>query len=328
MEVFGGYISCVRVTPRALSISDFMTTSDRAVLPDTVFSLSFDDGVAGEPVLGGGSTTGETGIKTSPDGRPAKILYNLFSECTPRCVRTHFSDRMVLWGDNEMWANSLAMYFPSGSNVVGQQFAIYYGAQVGTSLAKAPADREHMNPSSWTMEAFVKLERYNLPNAAEKKALIFGKAGNTAPESSNPVWYPRFAWLLSYTSEGRLRLDWTERPEPDTVYSSDSTSYYKNTTTDVTKLTDLRWHHVALSYDASAKRFVLYVDGSVVLTQPLLNESESNELFDGNYPYCFGRFSTTGGFEGWMDEIRFSSRVLQPEEFERFEPKGMTILLR
>jgi len=333
-EVFGGYISCVRVTPRALSMSDFMTTSEKAVLPDTVFALSFDDGVANEPVYGapGGTTgPGTTGVKTYPDGRPVRILYNLFAECTPRCERTSYSDRLVMWEGCRMWTNNLALHYPAGATVAGQGNAVYYGAIVATSLASSKADREHMNPASWTMEAFVKLEKYNLPNSpdATKKALIFGKAGNTAPANNNPVWYPRSSWMVSYTSEGRLQLEWTERPTADfTEYGEGTTDYYKSATTAVTSLTDLRWHHVALSYDASARQFILYVDRSVVLTQPLLNADESNALFDGNYPYCFGRFPTTSGFEGWMDEIRFSSKVLQPEEFEQFETRGLVISFR
>ena len=230
-----------------------------------------------------------------------------------------------------MWSNNLALYYPAGATVAGQGNAVYYGAIVATSLASSKADREHMNPASWTMEAFVKLEKYNLPNSpsSTKKALIFGKAGNTAPANNSPVWYPRSSWMVSYTSEGRLQLEWTERPTADfTEYGEGTTDYYKSATTAVTKLTDLMWHHVALSYDASAKQFVLYVDRSVVLTQSLLNADESNALFDGNFPYCFGRFPTTAGFEGWMDEIRFSSKVLLPEEFEQFEPRGVLIFIQ
>ena len=326
-ETFGGCISCVRVTPRDLAKGSFMTAADD-LTPD-VFAVNFNEGTNGDRISA--SRTGQTGVLVYPHGMHASIAYNLHEVCTPQWAAGYRQGHMLLWGSVEMWENSKSLYFPAGSNASGQGNAQYYGAMF--SVANGVGDFRHncMNPSSWTMEAFVKLEKYNLPNSpnATKKALIFGKAGNTDPNGSNPVWYPRSSWLLSYTSEGRLQLEWTERPSSDfSGYTSGTTDYYKSSTTAVTKLTDLKWHHIALSYNASAKQFVLYLDRSVVLTQPLLNAEETNQLFDGDFAYCFGRFPTTSGFEGWMDEIRFSSKVLQPEEFEHFETRGLVISFR
>lgn len=326
-ETFGGLISCVRVTSRALSPEAFMTASDEQVPPGTVFTVSFNEGTAGTRVLDG--TTGTTGVPIYPDGGYANIAYNLHQVCTPQWGAAFKPGRMLQWDRWKMWENRLSLYFPAGSNASGQSNAGYYGAVFNVPIRASGFCQSSMNPASWTMEAFVKLEKYNLPHAISKTGLIFGKAGNTVPTGNNPVWYPRYSWLLSYTSEGRLRLEWTERPTPGfSSYEASSTDYYKRVDTGVSSLTDLKWHHVALSYDASAKRFVLYVDGGVVLTQPLLNAGDTNALFDGNFAYYFGRFPTTGGFEGWMDEIRFSSKVLQPEEFEQFSATGSSIIFR
>ena len=328
-ETFGGYISCVRVTPRALATDSFMTAAEESVPPNTVFALNFNEGTVGDRVIDGTSATGTTGVHIYPDEMYADIEYNQHLACTPQWAVGYRSGRMLKWGLQDMWETCNSLRFPAGSNARGQDWAQYYGAMLKVPYRTAGFIPARMNPASWTMEAFVKLEKYNLPDSEVKKALIFGKAGNTAPRDSSPVWYPRASWLLSYTSEGRLLLEWTERPTADfTGYSAGSTDYYKSVETAVTSLTDLRWHHVALSYDASAKQFVLYVDRSVVLTQPLLNAGESNALFDGNFAYYFGRFPTTGGFEGWMDEVRFSSKVLLPEEFEQFEPRGVLIFIQ
>ena len=107
-----------------------------------------------------------------------------------------------------------------------------------------------------------------------------------------------------------------------------SSSLYKKTRTTATWLQDLKWHHVALSYSAEAKTFILYVDGQIALEQPLLGTEDTNALYDGPYAYFFCRFPTTGGFEGWMDEIRFTSRVLEPAEFEQYSPTGMFLIFR
>ena len=332
-EAFGGYISCLRVTPRALSTEAFMTAADELVPPNTVFAINFNEGTTGDRVLPGTDAKGTTEVPIYPDGGYANIAYNLHLGCTPKWGAACRPGRMVLWNAREMWENSRSLYFPAGSNASGE-YEQYYGAMFNRPIRVDDGgfrwNRKNDNPTSWTMESFVKLEKYDLPNAPSttKRALIFGKAGNTEPTRNNPVWYPRSSWLLSYTSEGKLRLDWTERPTPDfTAYDETTTSYYKSVETGVTRLADLKWHHVALSYDASAKQFVIYVDRSMVLTQPLLDSGESNALFDGNYPYYFGRFPTTAGFEGWMDEVRFSSKVLQPEEFERFPSQGMLLFV-
>ena len=47
------------------------------------------------------------------------------------------------------------------------------------------------------------------------------------------------------------------------------------------------------------------------------------------YGYYFSRMESTYGFEGWMDEIRFTGHVLDSSKFVRFEPiSGMTIIFR
>lgn len=324
-EVFGGNIACVRVSTRALGTDDFMVALNDQVPENTVFALNFEEGRDGQVVPTASTATGNA-ASSYPDGVVTKIGYNLFTQCNPQYGTTSKAGRDVLWADQSMWANNLCLWFPAGSHVpAGTANRGYYGAMLyfpGHSAAK-------YNPASWTMEAFVKLEVTGLPVSNVKTGLIFGKAGNTAPTSNNPIWYPRSAWTLVYQADGTLKLDWTERPTPDfTAYGSGTTEYYKSATTEEAYLNDTRWHHVALSYDATAKQFKLYVDYKPVMTQGLKNTGEENALFDGPYGYYFCRFPTTGGFEGYMDEIRFSSKTLDPSEFERFEARGMLLIYR
>ena len=194
-------------------------------------------------------------------------------------------------------------------------------------MLNVPAsDAAQWNPASWTMEAMVKLERTGLPSANVKQGLIFGKAGNGSP--TDTTRHPRSSWLLSYNDTGHLVLEWTERPTAGYSDYAAGSAYAKKATTATPHLQDLAWHHVALSYCAAEKTFVLYVDGAAVLTQPLLGTEETNALYDGPYAYFFCRFPTTGGFEGWMDEVRFTSRALAPTDFERYAPTGLALIFR
>ncbi|MGN0853195.1 MAG: LamG-like jellyroll fold domain-containing protein [Kiritimatiellia bacterium] len=302
-EAFGGWISCVRVTPRALPIGDFMTATERPVPAETVFALNFDEGTAGTVVSE--ARTGATSVSVFPDLTTCEVGYNLHDACRPQYADTEKAGRLLKWGRLSMWTNRLCLWFPAASHLPeGAANAVYYGAML--NVPARTDDRS--NPSSWTMEAFVKLERAGLPQAQVKQGLIFGKAGNATP-LDNTKW-PRSAWLLSYNGTGNLVLEWTERPHDDYADYAAGSSYFKKVTTPTAFLQDLKWHHVALSYDAAEKRFALHVDGACVLVQPLQGTEDSNALYDGPFAYYFCRFPTTGGFEGWMDEIRFSSKVL------------------
>ena len=117
--------------------------------------------------------------------------------------------------------------------------------------------------------------------------------------------------MLTRVMNGKLKLFWAEQAsDPDYQYTSSSTDYYKNAVTDTEVLKDHSWHHVALSYDKPTKTFKLYVNYQLVLTQA----TSGLELFDSVHGYYFSRIAASNGFEGWMDEIRFSNKALLPNE--------------
>ncbi len=86
-ECFGGYISCLRVTPTALTTDAFMATSENAVPSNTVFALDFNSGTAGTRILSG--STGYTTAYTYPDsgwriGATAMRIISLAESCGSR----------------------------------------------------------------------------------------------------------------------------------------------------------------------------------------------------------------------------------------------------
>ncbi|MGN0847324.1 MAG: LamG-like jellyroll fold domain-containing protein [Kiritimatiellia bacterium] len=310
-------LSCLRVTARALEVGDFMILSDYVLPAGTVFALNFDEGVAGEPVLEG--NTGVTSVRIHPGSSSCSVAYNLHAACRPHYAETEKKGRTLKWGETPMWKENLCLWFPASSHIPdGAANRQWYGSILTVPASTAAAH----NPASWTMEAQVKLERVGAPEAAYKSGHIFGKSDNAGARSG------KWSWALACTSAGTLLLRWTERPTDDFTDYEDKSPYYKEVRTEGTYLQDLAWHHVALSYSATAKMFTLYVDGEVVLEQPLLGEEPTTTLFDGPYAYCFGRSTAAGGFEGWMDNIRFTSRVLTPEEFERYTPTSFLLIIK
>lgn len=140
----------------------------------------------------------------------------------------------------------------------------------------------------------------------------------------SPTRYPQYCWMLTMLPNGKLKLFWTQADSE--TYTKESASY-KNATTASACFTDDGWHHVALSYDKPTRTFAVYMDYELVLTQVVGGE-ERYELYDGPFGYYFSRMELTDGFEGWMDEIRFSSVVRAPESFVRFASIGSRMILR
>ena len=131
--------------------------------------------------------------------------------------------------------------------------------------------------------------------------------------------------MLSRKPNGHLEVSWTETlAEGDYPTQEGASSCYKRVETTVDYLADKKWHHVALSYDKSTSTFRLYVDYKSVLTQTV----GATGLFDGPFGYYFSRIEATSGFEGWMDEIRYSSVALQPEQFEHFDVTSLLLMFR
>ena len=83
----------------------------------------------------------------------------------------------------------------------------------------------------------------------------------------------------------------------------------------VPKITDGKWHHVAMTYDGTTVR--LYVDyaqrGYLAWSGPLVYDaSNAGKLcIGGNYG------SNYGGWDGFIDEVRISDEALTPEKFLR-----------
>lgn len=312
LEAFGGFISCPRVTARTLDIPDFMVARMVETEPGIVFAWNFEEGAGN---LAEKIDKACDYADSQADSAALKDAYCIDKNTLPEYAGTSKGARRVLWGAKPMWTNSVSCYFQ------GRQKATVLPYYAGTEMNRPASGLPGCNPESWTMEAFVRREHASY--SATYGALIFGKMGNTTPHVSTTV-YPQYCWMLTQLPDGKLKLFWTQADRE--AYDAQSSSY-KSAKTATALAADGRWHHVALVYDKPTRKFSVYVDYALAMTQTVGGE-EGYELYDGSFGYYYSRMELTDGFEGWMDEIRFSSVARTPETFIRFEPVGFMMILR
>jgi hypothetical protein len=149
--------------------------------------------------------------------------------------------------------------------------------------------------TNFTAEAFVRVNRHvGFPQ-------IIGK--------SRPGG---LAWSLALNSSGNLRARFDTQIPPDTAGNNQS---FESSA----KIEDGQWHHVALTYDYPTQTVRLYKDYVKVHEGTTINPLW---LDTGNYQIGAGDMA----FDGWIDEVRLSNRVLEPEEFFYAVPVEGTLI--
>ncbi len=307
-EAFMGRIACPRVMTRALDPDEFLMATDSAVDPTVVFAWNFEEGSSGSEISAAQGYPSFSQNSEVPyvigDTQPT------YSSAAPR------PGSRVFWGSECRNTNNVCAEFWGYQKATElTTIRIYAGA----TLRQPRATFAGQNPTNWTMEAYVKVrDQQSLWNTSGTGILIFGKAGNISPQQTSPErLYPRYCWWLEQKSTGELKLVWRE-------VNGDEQGLEANAVTAASYLGDDTWHHIALTYDAALKTFKLYVDATLVLTQTL-----DDPLWDGPYEYDFARGLDIYGFEGYMDEIRFSNVVREPSDFVSLLPSsGLLIMLR
>lgn len=157
-------------------------------------------------------------------------------------------------------------------------------------------------PSNLTVEAFVK------PDWPANFGGIFRKA--RASVSS-----PTFALSVTTNTSGVSLTARFDTNPPGSAGSNETLSPSKTI-----NLRDGNWHHVAITYLHAEKRARLYFDyvevGTRTTTNPLTYESGD---------FIIGT-SGTAYYDGWIDEVRMTGRVLTTNEFLRAAPLTGTMI--
>ena len=153
-------------------------------------------------------------------------------------------------------------------------------------------------PATFTVEAFIKV------NAHHDYPLIIGKVRDRAKNSAT--------WSLSVSGKKiRTRFD----TYPEGVQWPPEKGFNQSFGSGV-EVEDGKWHHVAFSYaDQTVRMYVDYTPcGGIGKTAfPLV-------YTDGEI--CIGDGAGEGPFNGWIDEVRITPRVLEPDEFLYAMPFG------
>ena len=158
----------------------------------------------------------------------------------------------------------------------------------GRSKITAPGT---FRPAAFTVEAFIKV------NAHHDYPLIIGKVRDRSKSSAT--------WSLSVSGRKiRTRFD----TYPEGADWPPGKGFNQSFSTGVA-VEDGKWHHVAFSYaDQTVKMYVDYAPcgGAGKTAFPIVYS-------DGDI--CIGDGAGEGPFNGWIDEVRITPKVLEPDEF-------------
>ncbi len=153
-------------------------------------------------------------------------------------------------------------------------------------------------PAAFTVEAFIRV------NVHHDYPLIVGKVRDPLRNSAS--------WSLSVSGK-KVRTRFDTYPEGEKWPCDKGFNQSFGSGVDVE---DGKWHHVAFSYaDQTVKMYVDYTPcGGIGKTAfPIVYS-------DGEI--CIGDGAGEGPFNGWIDEVRITPRVLEPDEFLYAMPYG------
>jgi hypothetical protein len=156
------------------------------------------------------------------------------------------------------------------------------------------------SPSNFTAEAFIKVNRH------VNYALIIGKVRI----ADNP------SWSMEVEAGGTLRCRLDTYPESWNLaahtYGENAAVGCNQTFGSGVSVEDGRWHHVALSYETATKNVKLYLDYVLKVSTATINPIvyTTGDILIGNGA---GELA----FDGWIDEVRITPRLLGTNEFLR-----------
>lgn len=337
---FRGKVAGLRIVPRMLDVVDFMVADDSLEPSSTVFALNFEEG------------RNKLGTKISEKGNVPQDPYSAYTygwaykfidSSRPEWSDTVSNRKIVKWGDAVAHTNETSMHLCGLHSVTEAEKTAQKDltGYAGTVLARFGSDNAILgqNPKSWTMEGLFKMEYTDetipMPGGGSKTWnypwSFFGKAGCSTAHASGNRKTPQISWGLTVSPTARSWcLTWTEddgKVDPASEATGTGGVSHSKTFAGTAEVLDKRWHHIAVTYDADKGQFELFVD---YLSKGTATTGTDGPLWDGPYDFCFGR--GVGGqtnLEGWMDEIRFSNKVLTPAEMVHLESdSGLIIFVR
>ena len=295
---WSGYVAGLRVKKVALTTDQMLRATQYPYgLPETVFQWSLE-GTVGEVPTGDMlvAVANSTGIEPVLAERRNGTVYE--KDVKVRETLTAVS----LTGDPK-----------TGSNIYGS----------GNCIKVSKGSMEAV-VGDFTMEAYVKFDY--------KTWMAKYAEGENRP-------YVSIFWQDWYDSSGR-NVIWSLqlRKRNDIFYPcifgyhTDWSSFLFEDFTTPIKM-DNKWHHYAITYDYAAETFEVFEDGVSLGTRALTKQlylSAQTQYNNGlNYDLMVGYGMACQPFEGQIDEVRYSRKVLTPAEFISVDDRqGLMLLFR
>ena len=311
-------IQAVRLTRGELSVKDFLCTSKFRNPTDTVAHWRFD----GKP----GDIVQIVPDNSMPNRSDLRLWKSVTNDQTMAFVAP--------WRDYakqgvELIKNTSALGW-SGQSVgkgptAGMQAAFDETRTFMNVMRENPGLAAAGTGESFTHEMFVCCRTNNLYffGNGYDKTLFFGEGygeGGFVSQGDTANWI--VSQERSGTEDGlaKIRLRYT--------YQDDALSGNGTAVNSDAYVTTNAWHHLAVTYDAPARKVNFYVDYKSVYENTLAegyHMTRGTRVF-GAGDQWFGYFQ---GFDGAIDEWRISRRALSPEEFlQQKLGKGFSIIVR
>lgn len=316
LDYFGGKISCLRVSKKALSPDEMLHVSARPTCkPADSLWYRFEDGTAGANLASAGAANTPRqysdfapSIFHWPTAFSAGDGYSAAGTVYPTFAgRSWWTTLRPTAGEDEM-DNAKSLHFvtvPKAS--AGAVFASGTYVRSTSSALKG----------SMTMEAFVK---FDYTAFMEHIGNVFSETCDRVSIMSHETGKTDSPWKLYMTSaktKAVLNLGvWcVDDTKKDFSYTLPTATALRN-----------KWHHYAVVYDEENLKISLYVDREKVIDESLPAKLIYNVEEKWRY-YSFGSGGNNQPFDGWMDEIRLSEGVLGPDDFLRPDGRPGMILL-
>lgn len=122
------------------------------------------------------------------------------------------------------------------------------------------------------------------------------------------------SWSMEVDAGGQARCRFDTYPADwnlaTNTYGANAAVGFNQTFSSGVSVEDGKWHHVALSYETDTKRVKLYVD--YVLR---VNSTTINPIVYTGGDILIGTGAGEFAFDGWIDEVRITPRLLGTNEF-------------
>ena len=331
---FQGKIACLRITKKALPISQFLYASDYPnYFPDTVFHwlLNGESGTAAG-VISNNAPRGVEVIGSSGTNQVSDIISRLKVGSTAISAMT--GDGQASASTNNVWPvyapyrNAKAVV--AGESVLGESSSSAY---LEIRHRDSPSDTFGSGPDlridsnkyvpytgSFTMKCLAKFDAVAWTNEVINAGIAGGRLRTSM--FGYAVGTTNYRWMYQYYQNTKtLRITCNVRTNnaatKDIPWDGNS---------GVVNIEDGRWHHYAVTFDIDKQEFIGYLDYVPVVTN---RPPEGTSYYRSETArHYVGNWLSGHPYPGWFDQVRVTRRVLQPSQFIRLKSTtGMMLLV-